>query len=156
MRPALFRAICTIAVLTALAVTTTAQSTNPRFGKWRLKPTDPAQTSNNVMTYEPFNGTGMKVTVATTNAAGTTSSWGYTTMFDGKEFPVTGRNGTDTAIVRVVNDKINEIIYKQGERVVQFLVNVLSADSQSILVTYYSTNAQGTTNVTQATYEKMQ
>ena len=156
MRPALFRAICTIAVLTALAVTTTAQSPNPRFGKWRLKPTDPAQTSNNVMTYEPFNGTGMKVTVATTNAAGTTSSWGYTTMFDGKEFPVTGRNGTDTAIVRVVNDKINEIIYKQGERVVQFLVNVLSADSQSILVTYYSTNAQGTTNVTQATYEKMQ
>ena len=32
MRPALFRAICSLAVLTALAVTTTAQSTNPRFG----------------------------------------------------------------------------------------------------------------------------
>jgi len=145
-----------LAALPLLGVVLLAQTpaTNPRFGKWKLKSENAAST--NIMTYEPFNGTGMKVTVATTNAAGTTSSWGYTTMFDGKEFPVTGRNGTDTAIVRVVNDKINEIIYKQGERVVQFLVNVLSADSQSILVTYYSTNAQGTTNVTQATYEKMQ
>jgi hypothetical protein len=145
-----------LAALPLLGVVLFAQApaSNPRFGKWKLKSENAAST--NIMTYEPFNGTGMKVTVTVTNAAGaTTSSWGYTTMFDGKEYPVTGRNGTDTAIVRVVNDKINEIIYKQGERVVQFLVNVLSADSQSILVTYYSTNAQGTTNVTQATYEKM-
>jgi hypothetical protein len=76
-------------------------------------------------------------------------------MFDGQAQPVTGRRGTDTAIVRVINDKINEIIYKQGDRVVQFLVNVLSADNQSIQVTYYSTNAQGETNVSQATYERL-
>jgi hypothetical protein len=36
------------------------------------------------------------------------------------------------------------------------LVNVLSADNQTIQVTYYSTNAQGQTNVTSATYERMQ
>ena len=130
-----------------------AQTPNPRFGKWKLKSDNPSST--NIMTYEAHEGTGMKVTVETTNAAGEKSAWGYTTTFDGKEFPVTGRRGTDTAIVRVVNDKINEIIYKQGDRVVQFLVNVLSADNQPILVTYYSTNAQGTTNVTQATYERL-
>jgi creatinine amidohydrolase/Fe(II)-dependent formamide hydrolase-like protein len=127
---------------------------NPRFGRWKLKSDNPSST--NIMTYEPFGGTGMKVTVETTNAEGNKSSWGYTTMFDGRTYPVAGRNNTDGAIVRIVTDKINEIIYKQGDRVVQMLVNVLSADNQTIQVTYYSTNAQGQTNVTSATYERMQ
>jgi hypothetical protein len=146
------RTFAVAAAVALLVPAIAAQSANPRFGRWKLKSDNPAST--NIMTYEPFNGTGMKVTVETTNAAGNKSSWGYTTMFDGKEYPVTGRAGTDTAIVRVINPKINEIIYKRGDQVVQFLVNVLSADNQSILVTYYSTNAQGVTNVTQATYER--
>jgi hypothetical protein len=127
---------------------------NPRFGRWKLKSDNPSST--NIMTYEPFGGTGMKVTVETTNASGNKSSWGYTTMFDGRTTPVTGRNGTDGAIVRVVTDKINEIVYKQGDRTVQLLVNVLSPDNQTIQVTYYSTNKEGQTNVTSATYERMQ
>ena len=147
-------AATTRATPSAAAPSSPAASANPRFGKWKLKSENPA--ASNVMTYEPFNGTGMKVTVDSTNASGTASSWGYTTMFDGRAFPVTGRNGTDSAIVRVVTDKINEIVYKQGDRVVQMLVNVLSADNQTIQVTYYSTNAQGQTNVTSATYERMQ
>jgi hypothetical protein len=77
-------------------------------------------------------------------------------MFDGKDYPVTGRNGTATASVRVINDKINEIIYKNTEgKVVQLLLNVLSADNNTIEVSYYSTNAQGATNVTHATYERI-
>jgi len=147
-------AATTGATPSAAAPSSPAASANPRFGKWKLKSENPA--ASNVMTYEPFNGTGMKITVDSTNASGTASSWGYTTMFDGRAFPVTGRNGTDSAIVRVVTDKINEIVYKQGDRVVQMLVNVLSADNQTIQVTYYSTNAQGQTNVTSATYERMQ
>ena len=140
--------------IAAPAAATAAPGANPRFGRWKLKSDNPAST--NIMTYEPFAGTGMKVTVATTNDSGNTSSWGYTTMFDGRTHPVTGRNGTDGAIVRIVTDKINEIIYKQGDRVVQMLVNVLSADNQSIQVTYYSTNAQGETRVSSATYERVQ
>jgi creatinine amidohydrolase len=146
------------AIKKALAAPSSAPASspaaNPRFGRWKLKSDNPSST--NIMTYEPFGGTGMRITVETTNAAGNTSSWGYTTMFDGRAYPVTGRNGTDGAIVRVVTDKINEITYKQGDRVVQLLVNVLSADNQSIQVTYYSTNAQGQTNVTSATYERIQ
>jgi hypothetical protein len=132
-----------------------AQTTNPRFGKWKLKSEN--ANSTNIMTYEAFNGTGMKITVETTRAAdGSKSSWGYTTMFDGKEYPVEGRNGTTHAIVRIVNDKINEIIYKNGDRVTQLLVNVLSADGKTIEVTYYSAQQDGSTRVTNATYEKMQ
>jgi hypothetical protein len=157
------RVLSTAALVACLAVsgtvTGTAQTTNPRFGHWKLKPAataaaSTAPASTNIMTYEAYNGTGMRVTVETTNAAGNKSSWGYTTMFDGQPMPVTGRAGTDAAIVRIISDKVNEIIYKQGDRVTQFLVNVLSGDGQTIQVSYYTTNAQGDTRETQATYEK--
>jgi hypothetical protein len=145
--------LAVLAVLTFVAATA-AQDTNPRFAKWKLKSDNPA--SSNIMTYEAYNGTGMKVTIDSVNASGNKSSWGYTTMFDGKDYPVTGRNGTATASVRVINDKINEIIYKNTEgKVVQLLLNVLSADNNTIEVSYYSTNAQGATNVTHATYERI-
>jgi hypothetical protein len=145
-----------LAVLATImfVVSTAAQDANPRFAKWKLKSDNPA--SSNIMTYEAYNGTGMKVTIDSVNASGNKSSWGYTTMFDGKDYPVTGRNGTATASVRVINDKINEIIYKNTEgKVVQLLLNVLSADNNTIEVSYYSTNAQGNTNVTHATYERI-
>src|SRR4029078_12272605 len=91
----------------ALATTLAAQATNPRFGKWRLKPTDPAETSNTVMTSEPFNGTGMKVTINTLGADGTTLTpqWGYTTMFDNKDTPMTGSRSSETAAVRLITER---------------------------------------------------
>jgi len=146
-------ALAVFATIT-FVVAASAQEANPRFAKWKLKSDNPA--SSNIMTYEAYNGTGMKVTIDSVNASGNKSSWGYTTMFDGKDYPVTGRNGTATASVRVINDKINEIIYKNTEgKVVQLLLNVLSADNNTIEVSYYSTNAQGNTNVTHATYERI-
>ena len=145
--------LAVLAVLTLVGATA-AQNANPRFAKWKLKSDNPA--SSNIMTYEAYNGTGMKVTIDSVNASGNKSSWGYTTMFDGKDYPVTGRNGTATASVRVLSDQVNEIIYKNADgRVVQVLMNVLSADNNTIEVSYFSTNAQGATNETHATYERI-
>jgi hypothetical protein len=92
-----------------------AQATNPRYGKWRLKPTDPAAgPSTNVMTYEPHQGTGMKITINRLNPDGTlTPQWGYTTMFDGKDEPMNGSRAKDTASVRAISDRVNEITYKR-------------------------------------------
>ena len=135
-----------------------AQGANPRYGKWRLRPTDPAQTSTNVMTYEPHNGTGMKITINTLAADGTlTPQWGYTTMFDGKDEPMTGSRAKDTASVKRVTDRINEITYKRDGRITQILTNVITPDGQMIGIIYMSLDAAGkTTRVTFATYEKMQ
>jgi hypothetical protein len=140
-------------VLTSIATVGSAQSANPRFGKWKLK-SEAAAPALNIMTYEPFGDGGMKVTIDAVSGRGVKSQWFYTTMFDGKDEPVTGNTGADTAAVRVINDKINEIIYKKAGKVTQLLINVLSADGMSIVVTYLRTDAQGTTNVTYATYEK--
>ncbi len=146
------------AIAAAAAPPDPAQAANPRFGKWRLRPTDPAQPSTNVMTYEAHNVTGMKITINTLNADGTlTPQWGYTTMFDGKDEPMTGSRASDLASVRQVTDRINEITYKRGGRITQILTNVISTDGQTIGIIYMNMDEAGrTTRVTFATYEKMQ
>lgn len=146
-------------VAASVPASLSAQADNPRYGKWRLKPTDPnAQPSTNVMTYEPHQGKGMKITINTLNADGTlTPQWGYTTMFDGKDEPMTGNRAKDTAAVRSVSDRINEITYKRGGVITQILTNVISTDGQTIGIIYMTMGADGkTTRVSFATYDKMQ
>ena len=142
-------------VMASLAAIVSAQKANPRFGRWKLKSDAPAPQSN-VMTYEPYNGKGMKITIDAVNKDGVKSQWGYTTMFDGKDETLVGNPGTDTGSVRVVTDRINEIIYKKGGKVTQILTNVLSPDGNTIGIIYMRQNEEGkTTGVTFATYEKI-
>ena len=135
-----------------------APAANPRFGKWRLKPTDPAAPpSTNVMTYEPHERTGMKVTINRLEADGSlTPQWGYTTLFDNKETPMTGSRSTQTAAVRMVGDRTAEITYRRDGRIMQQLTNVLSPDGNTIGIIYMNYGADGKPdNVTFATYERM-
>lgn len=148
-----------VGALVTSAATAPAQASNPRYGKWRLKPTDPnAAPSTNVMTYEPFNTKGMKITINNLAADGTlTPQWGYTTMFDGKDEAMTGSRSQDMASVKMITDRINEITYKRNGVINQILTNVISTDGQTIGIIYMNMDATGkTTRVTFATYEKMQ
>jgi hypothetical protein len=150
------RQLCAIVALVLIAASVSAQAPNPRFGKWKLKSDAPPPTSN-IMTYEPYNGKGMKITIDAVNKDGVKSQWWYTTMFDGKDEVLTGNPGTDTGSVRIVTDRINEIIYKKGGKVTQVLTNVLSPDGTTIGVMYMRMTQEGkTANVTFATYEKLQ
>jgi hypothetical protein len=142
------------ALTVSIGTLSAAQASNPRFGKWKLK-SDAPPPSSNIMTYEPFNGTGMKVTIDAVSRDGAKSQWFYTTMFDGKDEPVTGNPGSDTAAVRVINDRINEIVYKKGGKITQVLTNVISADGSIIGVMYMRPGADGKSTVSFATYEKM-
>ena len=93
MRRRTFAVMLVFAALSSISPSAAigAQDANPRYGKWRLRSTDAEKPSNNVMTYEPHQGKGMKITINTLNADGTlTPQWGYTTMFDGKDEPMTG------------------------------------------------------------------
>jgi hypothetical protein len=78
-------------------------------------------------------------------------------MFDGKDEPLYGNPATDTGSVRIINDRINEIIYKKGGKVTQVLTNVLSPDGDTIGIIYMRMDPEGkaTRNVTFATYEKI-
>lgn len=152
MRPSLLIAV---AALVAVARPTEAQGTNPRFGRWKLKSDAPAPASN-IMTYEASGAAGMKVTVQSVNARGDTTTWWYTTEFDGRDMPVSGNTGTTHTSVRRINDRINEIVNKRDGRVTQLLTNVLSPDGQTIAVMYMRDDGNGkTTGVTFATYERL-
>jgi hypothetical protein len=108
------------------------------------------------MTYEPHNGTGMKITIDAVSKDGEQSKWGYNTMFDGKDEPLYGNPATDTGSVRVITDRINEIVYKKNGKVTQVLTNVLSPDGTTLGIIYMRMSPEGkTTGVTFATYEKM-
>jgi creatinine amidohydrolase/Fe(II)-dependent formamide hydrolase-like protein len=137
-----------------------ALGANPRFGKWRLKPADAAAPpSTNVMTYEPFEGTGMKVTINRLEADGSlTAQWGYTTMFDNKETQMTGSQSAQNASVRMISDRTAEITYRNRAdgRIARQLTNVLSPDGNTIGIIYMNYGADGKPdNVTFATYERM-
>ena len=144
------------ALLAIFALAASAQSPNPRLGKWKLKSTNPAPASN-VMTYEKFGQDGMKITIDAVNKDDVKSQWFYTTNFDGKDEPITGNSGADHGSVRIITPSINEIVYKKNGNVTQILTNVLSPDANTIAVIYMRQDPDGkTSNVTFAMYERMQ
>ena len=150
------RILTALPILALLAAGAWAQSPNPRLGKWKLKSNAPAPASN-IMTYEPFCASGMKITIDAVNKDGEKSKWFYTTRFDGRDEPITGNPGADSGAVKIITPAINEIIYKKGGRISQVLTNVLSPDATSIGIIYMRMDETGkTTGVTFATYEKMQ
>lgn len=139
-------------LLMLLPAAASAQSSNPRFGRWLLKSEAPAPASN-IMTYEPFGADGMKVTIQSVNAKGDTTRWWYTTAFDGRDMPVTGNAGQTHAAVQRISPLVNEIVNKKDGQVTQRLTNVLSTDHNTIAVIYMREDASGrTTGVTFATY----
>jgi hypothetical protein len=155
-KPGLIVSAGLIVVVALFVAGVSAQSkTNPRYGKWKLKSDAPAPQSN-IMTYEAYNGTGMKITIDAVSKDGVKSQWGYNTMFDGKDEPLYGNPATDTGSVRIITDKINEIVYKKNGKVTQVLTNVLSPDNTTLGIIYMRMSPEGkTTGVTFATYEKM-
>lgn len=146
----------TICLLLLVAASSAgAQQANERFGRWKMK-SDAPPPSSNIMTYEPYGAASMKVMVQATNARGDTTTWWYTTEFDGKDMPVTGSPGTSHTAVRRISDRVNEIINKKDGKVTQVLTNVLSPDGNTIGVMYMRDDGSGrTTAVTFATYERI-
>ena len=70
--------------------------------------------------------------------------------------PVTGQENS-TSAVTTINARVNEIVNKRNGQVTQILTNVLSPDGNTIGVMYMRDDGKGkTTNVTFATYERIQ
>jgi hypothetical protein len=155
MRLTLIRALTTAAAATAVVAMMSAQTANPRFGRWKLKSDAPAPQSN-IMTYAPFGERGMRVTIDAVSASGQASQWGYTTNFDGKEEPMTGTRSSETAAVRMITDRIAEIVYRRNGQITQVLTNVLTPDGSTLGIIYVRPGADGKPDsVSFATYEKI-
>ena len=116
-----------------------------RFGVW-----DNAANPNNVMTYEPYEKGGMKITVS--DPTNPSATWSYVTMFDGKFQPVTGQQNSETA-VEIINEKSTRISNKRNGVVYQVVINTLSDDNNKINNEYIRMDKDGKiTGVTHVTY----
>ncbi len=116
-----------------------------RFGVW-----DNSTNPNNVMTYEPYEKGGMKITVSNPSKPGT--EWSYVTFFDGKFRPVTGQEGAETA-VEVIDARSTRIYNKRNGVVYQVVINTLSEDNNSINNEYIRMDKDGKiTGVSHVTY----
>jgi hypothetical protein len=136
--------VCTAVIIAATftARPSQAQTGGNRFGVW-----DNSNDPNNVMTYEPFEKGGSKLTVSKPG-----SEWSYETMFDGKFRPVAGQKGSETA-VEIINDKSIRIYNKRDGVVYQVVINTLSDDNQKINNEYIRMDKDGKiTGVTHVTY----
>jgi hypothetical protein len=116
-----------------------------RFGVWVN-----SANANNVMTYEPYEKNGMKITVSNPSRPG--SEWSYVTLFDGKFRPVTGQQNAETA-VEIINDRSTRIYNKRDGVIYQVVINTLSEDNNTINNEYIRMDEDGKiTGVTHATY----
>jgi len=141
--------ICTavVAAVTFSASPTWAQTGGNRFGVW-----DNAKDPNNVMTYEPLDKNGSKLTVSNPSKPGT--EWSYETFFDGKFRPVAGQKNSETA-VEIINDKSIRIYNKRDGVVYQVVINTLSDDNNTINNEYIRMDKDGKiTGVTHVTYNR--
>lgn len=144
--------VSTIAFLACIAPLA-AQDHNPRFGIWLME-SDAPLPAKNIMTYEPWGDGGMRITVESTNPEGEYSRWGYETLFDGAFRPVTGQEDAKTA-VEIVDDRTTKISNQRDGKVYQVIINVLSADGNTIENEYRRTNADGTERVSHAVYKRI-
>jgi hypothetical protein len=140
--------ICAAALAAVLVLAMPSWAQNPgatRFGVW-----DNSENKNNVMTYEPYEQNGMKITVS--NPSDPKSDWSYVTLFDGKFRPVTGQQNSETA-VEVINEKSTRIYNKRDGVVYQVVINTLSDDNSKINNEYIRMDKDGKiTGVTHVTY----
>jgi hypothetical protein len=152
MQKPLLGIVLSAGVLVALSAS--AQNSNPRFGVWKLQSDAPPPQSN-VMTYEPWGDNGMKITVESTNRRGESNAWSYTTEFDGVFRPVEGQENAETA-VEIIDERSTRIYNKRNGRVTQVIINTLSEDGNTISNEYVRMDADGKiTRVTHAVYERI-
>jgi hypothetical protein len=137
---------------TAIAAAVCLASASPgwaqakeRFGVW-----DNSNNPNNVMTYEPYGDGGMKIIVS--NPSRPEATWSYVTLFDGVFRPVTGQEGSETA-VEVIDAKSTRIYNKRNGHVYQIVINTLSEDNNQINNEYIRFDNDGKiTGVSHVTY----
>jgi len=134
--------VCAAVLLTAAPSWAQGET---RFGIW-----DNSTNPNNVMTYEPHEKGGMKITVSDPRKP--EAAWSYVTFFDGQYRPVTNQPGSETA-VEIIDAKSTRIYNKRNGVVTQVVINTLSEDNNTINNEYVRMDKDGKImGVTHVTY----
>lgn len=128
-------------------------------GNWKI---NLAKSKYNPANLAPKSGTskidaiegGLKFTNDGVDAAGKPTHNEWSGKFDGKDNPVKGDPGRDTAALKKIDDYTIEIISKKAGKVVNTVQGVFSRDGKTRTQTSQGTNAQGIKFNHTVVYEK--
>ena len=146
--------VATLFLLGLAPAGASAQAANPRFGVWKLR-SDAPLPALNIMTYEPWGEGGMRVTVEATNAGlGREDHVGLRDALRRGVPPRRRARGLGDG--RRSGGRPHEPHHHpSGGKVVQVIVNTLSADGDRIDNEYRSTADDGSERVSRAVYERV-
>jgi hypothetical protein len=137
-------------LVAVVAVVGQTEKDNPQIGTWKMniaKSTFSTGTGfkSAVSRIEPV-GKGVKHTLDTVYADGTSRQYEYTTNYDGKDMPVVGNSPYgDTTAITHVDARTTRTVYKKNGKVTVTQTSVVSADGKTRTVTTKGTNPMGQT-----------
>ena len=141
----------------AIGAAARAQAPDPMVGTWKLdlaKSTyKSGPTPKSATVVIDAAGKGIKVAVDAVTADGP-MKWGYTTMRDGKDSPVTGHPYYQAVASTQESPTEGTIVYKNGGKAVVTLKTSLSKDGKTLTATTTGTDAKGQALNSVAVYTK--
>lgn len=138
-----------VLVIAAAVAVVVGQEKNPQIGMWKMniaKSTFSTGTGFKSATsrIEAIGGGGVKHTVDSVYADGTSRRYEYTTTYDGKDVPVVGNSpyGDTTALTHVDANTVRTV-YKNKGKVTVIQLSVVSNGGKTRTVTTKGTNPLG-------------
>ena len=138
-----------VLVIVAAVAAVMGEEKNPQIGMWKMniaKSTFSTGTGFKSATsrIEAIDGGGVKHTVDSVYADGTSRRYEYTTTYDGKDVPVVGNSpyGDTTALTHVDANTV-QTVYKNKGKVTVIQLSVVSNNGKMRTVTTKGTNPLG-------------
>jgi len=137
-----------VLVIVAAVAVVNGQENNPQIGMWKMNIAKSAFSTGTgfksaTSRIEAIGG-GVKHTVNSVYADGTSRRYEYTTTYDGKDVPVVGNSpyGDTTALTHVDANTVRTV-YKNKGKVTVVQLSVVSNDGKTRTVTTKGTNPLG-------------
>ena len=136
-------------VMVFAAASTSAQSSDPHNGTWKLNPAkstySPGPVPKSATLVVEGTDAAHKITVDVTPATGPAQHWSVSGPF-GKELPVVGDNpNADTYVFKRINATTVETQHLKGGKPTIKNTSVVSADGKTLTITGTGTDEQGRT-----------
>jgi len=141
-----------------LAISLDLRAEDAIVGAWKLNVAkskfDPGPPpKSGTVKYEATDG-GYKRTGETIEVDGKKTSFQYTAMYDGKDYPVTGSELFDSIAVKSINDHTAEATLKKGGKAVRSAKREISHDGKVMTIIMTGTNEKGEKVHNKAVYDK--
>jgi hypothetical protein len=137
----------TAAFVATIGLAAAAQAPDPIVGTWKLDAAKstykPGPAPKSVTVVISAEGKAVKIAGDVVPAEGAPMKFGYTSMRDGKDVPVTGNPAYDTAAITSSNPNEGTIVYKKGGKTAMTAKYSVAKDGKVMTVTYDGTDPKG-------------